>query len=97
MSLDRPPSVCVVGLSYISLLARLRQDLRVPVHPADGANIAIADELLRIADAIGLVDHDVFRSVPFDKRAGKIVYDTRGIWPDQPKRTEGTPALKLTG
>ena len=31
-----------------------------------------------------LVDHDVFRSIPLDERAHKQVYDTRGIWPDQP-------------
>ena len=31
-----------------------------------------------------LVDHDVFRAVPLAERAGKHVYDTRGIWPDQP-------------
>jgi UDP-N-acetyl-D-mannosaminuronic acid dehydrogenase len=36
---------------------------------------------------IVLVDHDAFRQVPLDKRAGKIVYDTRGIWPDQPEVT----------
>jgi UDP-N-acetyl-D-mannosaminuronic acid dehydrogenase len=34
---------------------------------------------------IVLVDHDVFRSVPLQERAGKQVYDTRGIWPDQPQ------------
>lgn len=34
---------------------------------------------------IVLVDHDVFRVVPLAERAGKRVYDTRGIWPDQPK------------
>ncbi len=33
-----------------------------------------------------LVDHDMFKSVPIDERAGKAVYDTRGIWPDQPPR-----------
>lgn len=33
---------------------------------------------------IVLVDHDVFRSVPLAERAHKQVYDTRGIWPDQP-------------
>jgi UDP-N-acetyl-D-mannosaminuronic acid dehydrogenase len=32
---------------------------------------------------IVLVDHDVFRSVPLEERSDKIVYDTRGIWPDQ--------------
>lgn len=39
---------------------------------------------------IVLVDHDVFRSVPLAERAGKVVYDTRGIWPDQP----GEPAAE---
>lgn len=31
-----------------------------------------------------LVDHDLFKSVPLAERASKQVYDTRGIWPDQP-------------
>ncbi len=34
---------------------------------------------------ITLVDHDIFKSIPLDERQGKIVYDVRGIWPDQPK------------
>jgi UDP-N-acetyl-D-mannosaminuronic acid dehydrogenase len=38
---------------------------------------------------IALVDHDVFKVVPLAERAGKFVYDTRGIWPDQPS---GKPA-----
>jgi len=43
-----------------------------------------------------LVDHDVFRVVPLAERSGKLVYDTRGIWPDQPKATEaGEPGLRL--
>ncbi|WP_030538419.1 UDP-N-acetyl-D-mannosamine dehydrogenase [Sphingobium sp. DC-2] len=33
-----------------------------------------------------LVDHDMFKSVPVDERADKAVYDTRGVWPDQPRR-----------
>jgi UDP-N-acetyl-D-mannosaminuronic acid dehydrogenase len=37
---------------------------------------------------IVLVDHDLFRSVPLAERAGKAVYDTRGIWPDQPGAAE---------
>ena len=32
-----------------------------------------------------LVDHDMFKSVPVDERSGKAVYDTRGVWPDQPR------------
>jgi len=36
-----------------------------------------------------LVDHDVFRSIPLEERAGKAVLDTRGIWPDQPRAAVG--------
>jgi UDP-N-acetyl-D-mannosaminuronic acid dehydrogenase len=43
---------------------------------------------------IVLVDHDVFRSVPLAERVAKAVYDTRGIWPDQPK-TADVPAEAL--
>ena len=34
---------------------------------------------------IVLVDHDQFKAVPVAERADKLVYDTRGIWLDQPK------------
>lgn len=40
-----------------------------------------------------LVDHDVFKSVPVDERATKLVYDSRGIWPDQP--APGVPPRDL--
>jgi UDP-N-acetyl-D-mannosaminuronic acid dehydrogenase len=43
---------------------------------------------------IVLVDHDVFRSVPLDERLHKQVYDTRGIWPDQPQ-SRRSEALRL--
>ena len=44
------------------------------------------DEALETCDIlIVLVDHDVFRVVPLAERADKLVYDTRGIWPDQPR------------
>jgi len=47
---------------------------------------------------IVLVDHDVFRVVPLAERADKVVYDTRGIWPDQPKPAEDRdPGLRLVG
>ena len=45
---------------------------------------------------IVLVDHDVFKSVPLAERADKIVYDTRGIWPDQPAHPD-RPAVRLVG
>ena len=40
--------------------------------------------LERCQVVIVLVDHDVFRAVPLEERSDKAVYDTRGIWPDQP-------------
>jgi UDP-N-acetyl-D-mannosaminuronic acid dehydrogenase len=44
------------------------------------------DEALETCDVlIVLVDHDVFRVVPLAERADKLVYDTRGIWADQPR------------
>lgn len=35
-----------------------------------------------------LVDHDQFKAVPLAERAGKLVYDTRGIWLDQPQQLQ---------
>jgi UDP-N-acetyl-D-mannosaminuronic acid dehydrogenase len=44
---------------------------------------------------IVLVDHDVFKSVPLEERATKQVYDTRGIWPDQPQGDLRATPLRL--
>ena len=44
---------------------------------------------------IVLVDHEVFKSVPLDERATKHVYDTRGIWPDQPHNSGTGESLRL--
>lgn len=50
-----------------------------------GAQLVDLDQALEECPVlIVLVDHDVFKSVPLDERADKHVYDTRGIWPDQP-------------
>ncbi|WP_033922079.1 UDP-N-acetyl-D-mannosamine dehydrogenase [Sphingomonas sp. 37zxx] len=47
---------------------------------------------------IVLVDHDVFKSVPLEERAAKRVYDTRGIWPDQPTAPQhAAPMLVRAG
>ncbi len=46
---------------------------------------------------IVLVDHDVFKSVPVDERGDKTVYDTRGIWPDQPRPREPGQQWRLVG
>jgi UDP-N-acetyl-D-mannosaminuronic acid dehydrogenase len=49
-----------------------------------GATLIELDDALAECDVlIVLVDHDLFRSIPLDERADKIVYDTRGLWPDQ--------------
>ncbi len=46
-----------------------------------GATLIDIDTALAECDSfVVLVDHDIFKSVPADERAGKIVYDTRGIW-----------------
>lgn len=59
----------------------------LPIEFTDtGARHIDIDTALETCDIlIVLVDHDVFRVVPLAERADKIVYDTRGIWPDQPK------------
>lgn len=45
---------------------------------------------------IVLVDHDAFKAVPLAERSGKLVYDTRGIWLDQPKAVApAAPGLRL--
>lgn len=44
---------------------------------------------------ITLTDHDVFKSIPLDERVGKFVYDTRGIWPDQPDNLEAEMGIRL--
>jgi UDP-N-acetyl-D-mannosaminuronic acid dehydrogenase len=48
---------------------------------------------------IVLVDHDQFKAVPLAERARHAVYDTRGIWLDQPKPGEAVaaPGLRLAG
>ena len=48
-----------------------------------GATLIDIDTALETCDIlISLVDHDIFKSIPFAERAHKMVYDTRGIWPD---------------
>lgn len=66
----------------------------------DGSNATLTDIDTAIETCgimIVLVDHDVFKSVPVDERAGKHVYDTRGIWPDQPRAAGKPVGLRLAG
>ncbi|NBC37390.1 UDP-N-acetyl-D-mannosamine dehydrogenase [Novosphingobium sp. FSY-8] len=61
-----------------------------------GAQAIDLDEALEECELlIVLVDHDVFRHVPLAERATKVVYDTRGIWPDQPKPDVEAEGLRL--
>ena len=64
--------------------------LPTPFATTGATLIDIDTALERCPVFVVLVDHDVFRSVPLEERSGKAVYDTRGVWPDQPRLT--TPA-----
>ena len=66
---------------------------------ASGARLIDIDEAIAHCGVmIVLVDHELFKSVPLDERVDKIVYDTRGIWPDQPSPDRAAaPAIRLAG
>jgi UDP-N-acetyl-D-mannosaminuronic acid dehydrogenase len=70
-----------------------------PALAASGARLIDIDEAIESCGMmIVLVDHELFKSVPLDERADKIVYDTRGIWPDQPPPDRApAPAFRLAG
>ncbi|MBH9538479.1 UDP-N-acetyl-D-mannosamine dehydrogenase [Novosphingopyxis sp. YJ-S2-01] len=64
----------------------------------DGTGARLIDLDSAIDDCaafIVLVDHDLFKSVPLDERADKRVYDTRGIWQDQPGADHTPRRLRL--
>jgi UDP-N-acetyl-D-mannosaminuronic acid dehydrogenase len=65
----------------------------------DGSGAQLIDldtALLECGILITLVDHDAFKAIPLAERAGKIVYDVRGIWPDQPRSMRrATDRLRL--
>ncbi len=61
-----------------------------------GATLIDLDDAIECCPVmIVLVDHEVFKSVPLDERATKAVYDTRGIWPDQPAPVAPAADLRL--
>ncbi|WP_375398809.1 UDP-N-acetyl-D-mannosamine dehydrogenase [uncultured Sphingomonas sp.] len=88
-----------------ALTARFGARVRIVEPYADALPVPLADSgatLIDIDTAIEtcpvmvvLVDHDVFRSVPLEERAGKAVLDTRGIWPDQPRVAPAATGLRL--
>jgi UDP-N-acetyl-D-mannosaminuronic acid dehydrogenase len=58
-----------------------------------GAKLIDVDTALLECDIlVTLVDHDAFKAIPLAERAGKLVYDVRGIWHDQP---ENAPPRQL--
>jgi UDP-N-acetyl-D-mannosaminuronic acid dehydrogenase len=60
-----------------------------------GAELIDVDSALLDCDIlVALVDHDAFKAIPLAERAHKLIYDTRGIWPDQPK-TQGLAPAQL--
>ena len=63
-----------------------------------GASLIDIDTALETCGVlIVLVDHDAFRAVPLAERCGKAVYDTRGIWLDQPAAPPLPDELRLAG
>ena len=70
----------------------------LPAYDGLGASLIDLDDAIENCDMfIVLVDHDVFKSIPLAERAGKTVYDTRGIWPDQPAVPARAGQLRLAG
>jgi UDP-N-acetyl-D-mannosaminuronic acid dehydrogenase len=88
-----------------ALAARYRERLSIvepyaSVLPDEFANsgstlIDIDDALESCDILITLVDHDMFKSIPLAERAGKYVYDTKGIWPDQKAGINDHAELRL--
>ena len=81
----------------IKLVEPYAQELPMEFAGSGAELIDIDSAIERCGVFIVLVDHDIFRSVPVDERADKAVYDTRGIWPDQPVRGTGGEGLRVIG
>ena len=82
----------------IHIVEPYADELPIEFTDTGAVQIDIDDALETCEIMIVLVDHDVFRVVPLAERADKLVYDTRGIWPDQPRVVREEEArLKLVG
>lgn len=71
--------------SRISVVEPYAAELPIEFTDTGVTQIDVDEALETCEILIVLVDHDVFRVVPLAERADKLVYDTRGIWPDQPR------------
>ncbi len=82
-----------------ALARRFGQQIRIVEPYARGLPVEFAGtgtELIDLDSALAecellivLVDHDLFRSIPLEERSDKVVYDTRGLWLDQPSGATG--------
>lgn len=71
-------------------------DALPPAFDDSGATLIDVDAAIEDCPIfIVLVDHEIFKSIPLDERADKRVYDTRGIWPDQPIAEQRPVSIKL--
>ncbi|MEP3226018.1 MAG: UDP-N-acetyl-D-mannosamine dehydrogenase [Parasphingorhabdus sp.] len=71
-------------------------DILPAAFEGTGAELIDIDQALESCHVmITLTDHDMFKSIPLDERAGKVVYDTRGIWPDQPDNLKAASDIRL--
>jgi UDP-N-acetyl-D-mannosaminuronic acid dehydrogenase len=81
------------AVEVVADLARSRPDLdirvaeplvrRLPPELEDADNVRLQPAAEAVADAdivVLLVDHDHFRALSRSRLAGKVVYDTRGLW-----------------
>ncbi|WP_373486896.1 UDP-N-acetyl-D-mannosamine dehydrogenase [Blastomonas sp.] len=83
--------------SRIAIVEPFAEQLPASYADLDSSLIDLDDAIESCDMFIVLVDHDVFKSIPLAERAGKIVYDTRGIWPDQPAASPTPGHLRLVG
>lgn len=81
----------------VKLVEPYARDLPMEFAGTGAELIDLDSAIERCGIFIVLVDHDMFKSVPPDERAGKLVYDTRGIWPDQQPMQMKDGAVRLAG
>ena len=82
-------------VNRVSIVEPYAQALPVEFTDTGASQIDLDDALETCDLLVVLVDHDVFKVVPLAERSGKVVYDTRGIWPDQPDADSAGTALRL--
>ena len=77
----------------VHLVEPFTSELPIEFEGTGATKLDLETALATCGVLIVLVDHDQFRQVPLERRANKFVYDTRGIWLDQPAPPE--PAVSV--